>query len=218
MEQSLRLRPEAIHFSMSTLTPTSFEFLLNRLDADPAAAASKYETLRMKIVHLVRWRGCPESHADDLADLTLDRVAQKLAAGEQVDNLNSFAAGVARFVLLEHSRKNKLDAVGDDLPEVAIGPDIDSFDDPEPRLRCLRRCVTNFSDEDKVLVVGYYDTDAGEKMKNARKRLAEQVGLTMNAMKVRACRLRMRLESCINDCVARVTDSAVSDTRKQEVI
>jgi hypothetical protein len=67
-------------------------------------------------------------------------------------------------------------------------------------------------------VLGYYDTDAGEKTKDARKRLAESLGFTLNVLKVRACRLRMRLEACINDCVGRVTDPRRIDTRKQEAV
>jgi DNA-directed RNA polymerase specialized sigma24 family protein len=197
---------------MSSLTATSFQVLLDRLDNDP----SKYEELRVKIAHLLRWRGCAESHADDLADMTLDRVATKLASGERVDNVHAFAAAVARFIWLEHSRKNKADAVGDDLPEVAVEPAID-IDDPDTRMRCLRRCVaTKFSDEDRLLVVNYYDTDADEKAKTARRRLAESFGLTLNALKVRACRLRMRLEKCINNCVAGVTNPAPANTQKQE--
>jgi len=201
---------------MSTLTASSFQILLDRLDADPASAATKYEDLRIKIAHLLRWRGCAESHADELADRTLDRVAIKLASGESVENLNAFTAAVARFIWLEHSRKNKVDAVGDELPELPVEPDID-LDDPEPRMRCLRRCITRFADEDKVLVVGYYDTDAGEISKNARKRLADTFGLTLNALKVRACRLRMRLESCINECVERVTKTHAANTQQREV-
>ena len=61
------------------------------------------------------------------------------------------------------------------------------IDDPDIRMRCLRRCVaTKFSDEDRRLVVTYYDTKADEKAKTARRRLAESFGLTLNALKVRA--------------------------------
>ena len=63
---------------MSTLTTSSFQLLLERLDNDPA----KYEELRVRIGQLVRWRGCPESYADELVDKTFDRVASKIAAGE----------------------------------------------------------------------------------------------------------------------------------------
>ena len=201
---------------MSTLTASSFQTLLERLDNDREIAAEKYEDLRVRIAQLLKWRGCMESHADDLADQTLDRVAAKLAAGERVDNIHAFATAVARFIWLEHSRKHKTDAVGDDLPEVAVEPDIP--DDPDSRLTCLRRCVaTKFSDDEKRLVICYYDTDADEKTKSARKRLAESLGLTMNALKVRACRLRMRLEACINDCVMRVTETPAGGTSRQEV-
>ena len=203
---------------MSTLTSSSFHLLLKRLDADPATAAARYEDLRMKTVHLLRWRGCAESHSDDLADVVLDRVALKVAEGETIENLNAFAAGVARFVWLEHARKYRLDAVGDDLPETPIQPDTGSLDDDDRRTRCLRRCVsTSLSDDDRRLVVGYYDADAGEKAKESRKRLADSFGMTMNALKVRACRLRLKLESCINDCVSSVTKRASTGTSIQEV-
>jgi len=203
---------------MSSLTATSFQTLLGRLDTDPSAAAKKYEALRIKLANLHRWRGCAELHADELADITLDRVAAKLAAGEVVENVAAFASAVARFVSLEHSRKNKLDAVGDDLPETPVEPDLDFLDDPDERMKCMRRCVaTTLTDDDKRIVVGYYDTDADEKIKSARKRLADSFGLTVNALKVRACRLRMRLEQCINDCVAGVTHPASPNTKQQEV-
>ena len=193
------------------LTASSFQLLIDRLGGD----AERYEDLRMRIVHLLRWRGCAESHADELADRTLDRVASKLAAGEQVENINAFAAAVARFIWLEHTRRERADAVGDDLPEVAVEPDLESSEGPDQRMRCLRRCVaTKFSDADKQLIVSYYDTDAGEKAKISRRRLADSLGLTMTALKVRACRLRSRLETCINDCVAGVTQRAAADTHR----
>jgi DNA-directed RNA polymerase specialized sigma24 family protein len=198
---------------MSTLTTASFQLLLDRLDNDP----TRYEELRVRVSQVLRWRGCPESHVDELVDNTFDRVASKLGSGEQVENIGAFAAAVARFIWLEHSRKNKADAVGDDLPETPVEPSLDFLDDEDTRMRCLRRCVaTKFSDEDKRLVVQYYDTDADEKAKNARKRLADSLGMTLNALKVRACRLRMKLERCINDCVAGVTHSAREGTTQRE--
>lgn len=203
---------------MSTLTLSSFQILLARLDADPSIAAAKYEDLRMKISHLLRWRGCAESHAADLADLTLDRVASKLAAGEEVENINGFSAAVARYIWLEHSRRERTDAVGDDLPEIPVEADLSFFDEPDSRMKCLRHCVANkLTEEDRRLVIGYYDTDASEKAKSARKRLAESFGLTLNALKVRACRLRMRLETCINECVAGVTQPDSANTQNHEV-
>ncbi len=205
---------------MSTLTENSFNLLLEALDTDQAKAAEKYETLRYKLRNLLQWRGCTDSDADDLADITLDRVAMKLAEGETVEHIAAYAGSVARFVWLEHNRKKKEDAVGDDLPEVAVQPEIQAFEDRDERMECLRDCMTESipNPADQRLIVGYYDTQTNEKNKHARKRLAESLGMSVNTMKVKACRLRERLERCINDCVARVTKSGVSHTNEQEVM
>jgi len=204
---------------VSTLTANSFQLLLATLHTDEAVAAEKYEMLRYKLTNLLTWRGCSESDADELADRTLDRVAVKIAEGERVENVAAYAGSVARFIWLEYSRKKKEDAVGDDLPEVAVAPDFPVLEDRDVRVECLRDCMAETvpNPTDRKIIIGYYDTEANEKNKHARKRLAESLGMTMNAMKVRACRLRDRLERCINDCVARVTKHDGSRTNAQEV-
>jgi DNA-directed RNA polymerase specialized sigma24 family protein len=205
---------------VSTLTANSFTMLLAALDADETRAAEKYETLRYKLVNLLKWRGCTESDADELADRTLDRVAAKIVEGEKVENVSAYACSVARFIWLEHSRKKREDAVGEDLPEVAVEPDIDVLKDRDPRMECLRDCMAETvpNPSDRKIIVGYYDTDTNEKNKDARKRLAESLDMTLNALKVRACRLRNRLERCINDCTARVTKNTISDTNNEELM
>ncbi len=194
--------------------------LLAALDADEVLAAEKYGTLRYKLVNLLTWKGCSNSDADELADRTLDRVAAKIAEGEKVENISAYAASVARFILLEHNRKKREDAAGDDLPEVAVGPAIEILADRDERMDCLRDCMASTvpSSTDQRIIVGYYDSEANEKNKHARKRLAESLGMSIGALKVKACRLRDKLERCINDCVDRVTKNAKTDTDKQEVM
>lgn len=177
--------------------------LLARLDADETTAAEKYEELRLKLVKFFVWKGCLDASADELADEALDRVAEKLARGVEIQSLNAYACEVARFVWLEFSRKRKEDAAGDDLPEIAVQPEI--ADEPDLRLSCLKSCLAEIasSESDRALIIGYYAADAGDKNKTQRRNLAEKLGLTMNTLKVKACRLRVRLEKCINECVAR---------------
>ena len=205
---------------MTTLTANSFELLLERLDSDEVRAGKKYEELRLKLIKCLSWKGCPESHADALADIALDRVAVKLAQNEQIQNINAYAYEVLRFVWLEHNRRRKEDAAGDDLPETAVPPDIEILNEPDLRLRCLRKCMAEvvFDEKDKILIVGYYDLEAGDKLKNVRRNLAEKLGLTMTTLKVKACRLRERLEKCINECVEKLTVTKINaaDTNKQE--
>lgn len=189
---------------MAELTAESFGLLLVRLDADESVAAGKYEELRLKLVKFFVWqRNCAESEADALADETLDRVSAKLARKIEINNINAYALEVSRFVWLEFSRKKKEDAYGDDLPEIAVAPDFP--EEPNARLLCLKKCLAEISkhDSDRHLIIGYYSAETGEKNKIQRKNLAEKLGLTMNTLKVKACRLRERLERCVNDCAAR---------------
>lgn len=202
---------------MFAITSTSFELLLSRLDKDdPSSAAERYETLRMKLVRTLVWKGCPESEADSLADTVLDRVAAKLESGIEIRSINSYSLEVLRFVHLEYRRRHREEAVGDEeMPVVAVGPE--HPEDPDDRLRCLRKCLGEVvpNDRDRKLITGYYDLDAGDKLKNIRKQLADSLGMTMVNLKVRACRLRDRLERCIGDCADRVyvTKTAGRDTK-----
>ena len=189
---------------MAELTAESFGLLLIRLDADERAAAGKYEELRLKLVKFFVWqRDCAESEADALADETLDRVSSKLVQKVEINNINAYALEVSRFVWLEYLRKKKEDGYGDDLPEIAVAPVIS--EEPDARLLCLKKCLTEITsnESERHLILGYYSVTEGEKNKIQRKNLADKLGLTMNTLKVKACRLRGRLERCINDCAAK---------------
>ena len=195
---------------MANLSPEAFHLLLERLDSDSSKAADRYEMLHLKLTKTITWKGCPEADAEMLADVTLDRIATRIEGGELIENMNAYAYQVLRFVWLEYSRKRIEEAAGDDLPEVAVAPDTSVFDEPSVRLNCLRKCMNEVvpDDADRTLIVGYYDAESGKKNKDQRKDLAAKLGLTMNTLKVKACRLRARLEKCINECVERAVTKA----------
>lgn len=201
-------------------TMSGFDLLLSQLADDPAAAAERYEELRLRVIKILHWKGCPETEADDLADVVIDRIGDKLVQGEMVANVNAYAAAVVRFVWLERLRKRKEDAVGDDMPERAVQPDFVWVDDEDERLACLRRCLAEVApdDRDRRLIIGYYDTESAGSNKSARARLAEALGISAGALKVKACRLRARLEACIADCVRNVTERTRTGTHVREVI
>ncbi len=189
---------------MAELTAEAFGLLLVRLDENESVAAGKYEELRLKLIKFFIWqRRCAESEADALADETLDRVSVKLARNIEINNVNAYALEVSRFVWLEHIRRRKEIGYGDDLPEIAVPPE--TAEESDWRLACLRKCLIEVSqnESERHLIIGYYGAETGEKNKNQRKNLAEKLGLTMNTLKVKACRLRERLERCINDCAAK---------------
>ena len=195
---------------MPSLSPEAFNLLLERLAPDPSKAAERYELLQLKLTKTITWKGCPQTDAEMLADLTLDRIAARIEGGEVIENINAYAYQVLRFVWLEYSRKRIEEPAGDDLPEIAVAPDMSFLDEPSVRLNCLRKCMNEVvpDDADRTLIVGYYDAESGKKNKDQRKDLAAKLGLTMNTMKVKACRLRARLEKCINECVDRAVTKA----------
>lgn len=192
---------------MANLTKKAFDLLLEGLDTDPDKAADKYSELRTKLARCLSQRGYPEARRDDLIDDLLDRVAGKLESGEQIENVAGFAYRSLHFVWLEKLRKNKEEPVPV-IPDVPVMPELP--EDVDHRVGCLRSCMAGMSDADRRLIIGYYDNADAEKLKDRRRSLAEDLGLKLNALKVRACRLRDKLEVCINSCVekrlARVTN------------
>ncbi len=215
----------------------TFQILLKYLDSDEIIASDKYLTLRLKLTKTLIWKGCPEVEADTLADEILDRVAkkidairQKLSQGikeengkeiKQIENINAYSLEVMRFVLLEYFRKNPLSPESEP-PEIPVQPVIEILEEPDLRLRCLRKCIAEKipNEADKHLILGYYTDESDEKNKVIREKLRVKLGLTKSNFKKKACILRQRLEKCINECVAKltVTKPTISDTNKQEVM
>lgn len=178
------------------MTADGLEKLLERLGGD----AEKYEALRLKLCRFFVWRGCTVVRADELADEALDRTAQKLADGVDVIKISAYTLQVARFVWLEFTRKNKELNFGDEMPEQSV--EYDFVKEADERIVCLRKCIVEIAPDEteRMTLIGYYDASAGEKIKDRRRRLAEQLGMKLNALKVKMFRLREKLEICIKDC------------------
>ena len=61
----------------------------------------------------------------------------------------------------------------------------------------LEECLKNLPNADRELIVDYYRGKPLEKAGN-RAALATRLGLTANALSIRACRVRQKLETCIH--------------------
>lgn len=184
-----------------SLTPEAFAGLLASLDSDPESAGEKYERIRGGLVRFFEWRGAPypEEHADD----ALNRVARKLGEGQAVEDPFTYVYGVARLVLVEaFKRRDRERAALAQLPAASAA----ARNDPEPgesaRFECLDRCLEELPDDGKDLLTAYYQGEKRAKIE-ARARLAERLGLAPNALRLRASRLRQRLEACVDACMSR---------------
>jgi len=191
-------RREAGHW---TLSPEALGHFLLLLDADIVKAGQKYERLRLKLIRLFEWRGCV--FADDLADETINRVVRKIEGGVDLADgeVPRYSAAVAHFVFLEHLRevKRRLPAPGDaEMAPWVLG----RHQTTDLRLAILETCLTRLSAQDRDLILRYYSEDRGSRIAN-RRQLAKELGITADHLRIRAYRIRSRLESRIETRVSR---------------
>jgi DNA-directed RNA polymerase specialized sigma24 family protein len=181
------------------LTPKAFTKLLAKLSADPEIAGSEYEELRRRLIKFFEWRGA--FFPEDLADETLNRTARKIDEGEVIEkNVIALALGVAHFVYLETSKHpdNRRTTMEELIPVAA--PPERRGDDEDLREVCLRECLRGLSKENRELIIEYYRGEGRAKIED-RKALAEELGISLNALFSRAKRIRDRLERCVMRCV-----------------
>lgn len=190
-----------------TLTPRSFQGLLSWLDEGTNSDGQKYLEMRRRLVVYFDRKNC--SAPDELADETLNRVARRL---EEEGVIESEAPArycyiVARFVFMEHLRgaqqANALrykiwrESHGTDL--ALSGADNDQ-EIKDKMLNCLEQCRDKLEPLNREVVIRYYIGKGRVKIEN-RRALAEELGITQNALTVRACRIRDKLEDCVRRCV-----------------
>jgi DNA-directed RNA polymerase specialized sigma24 family protein len=180
-----------------TLTQDAFDKLLVAFGGDRESAGQKYLEIRNNLTRFFEWRGCsfPEDHADE----TINRIAKRVAEGEEILNHSGYAMGVARMLLLEINKGRQREQTA--LAEIGGRPDVYvPEDDDESRLDCLRNCLQTLSPDNRELILEYYQGDKGEKIGN-RKKLLERLGVPVNTLRMRALRLRERLQSCTEGCL-----------------
>ena len=192
----------ALSKTVWTLTPEAFERLLLSFDSDREQAGQKYEILRRKLLEFFEARGsrAPDEHADE----TLNRAARKISEGEAVENLNGYCYGIARLLWLEASRRQSKEPVA---LEDNYAPYVESEADEErlekeQRLECFEKCLRKLPDETRRFIVEYYREENGLKIEQ-RKHQAALLKTTLNALRLRASRLRRELGACINSCLSK---------------
>jgi DNA-directed RNA polymerase specialized sigma24 family protein len=193
LPEDLTPRRVSWHFSQR-----AFERFLQALDADRNVAAERYEQIRAKLLRFFEWRGC--SFPDELADETITRVIRKIDEGDSIQDPGSYCYGVARLVLLEalKRREKERDALSRFRPSPAEPED----DETEQRLECLRSCISAIPRDQQAMIGEYYREDSAKRI-DVRKKLAKQLGIGVNALRIRAHRVSDRLEHCVVECMRR---------------
>jgi len=185
------------------LTQDAFDTLLYWLDADRERAGGKYEAIRLRLIKIFTCRGCSE--AEDLADETINRVSARITeiAGSYAGDPALYFYGVSQKVHLEYLRKvRKRQAETEvDLAASALNPATEPADDIEAEYQCLEKCLEHLPSDNRKLVVQYYQQERQAKIEH-RRRLAMELGIAVNALRIRAHRIRLSLQDCVQNCLA----------------
>ncbi len=193
-------------------TQGSFQDFLHWLDQGVDSGGEKYLEMHRRLAAYFDRKNCLT--ADELADETLARVAQKLQEKGEITELSPahYCYVTAKFVFLEYLRHAKHGRAGLDEFSVSRQPGSDSVvapplvrdgsDDQEQLLSCLDGCLNKLSAADSELILEYYQGEKHEKIQR-RRELGIRLGLSANALSIRACRIRTRVEQCVKECCKR---------------
>ena len=186
------------------MTASAFRRLLNWLDESETTSGKSYLDLRRRLVAYFDRKDCPA--AEDLADETLNRVARRLEeeGSIEAETAAKYCYIVARFVFMENLRDRKKHALIEDREfQVAESNPLEKENERatrEKRFDCLDRCSQKLSADNRDLILRYYIGSQQVKIEN-RRSIANKLGISVNALTIRACRIREKLAACIQQCL-----------------
>jgi len=191
------------------ITDEEFKGLLALFSTDWEHAGERYEEIRAALIKYLECRGC--CLPIDCADEALNRMARNIAQGLDIPSKDAlrYCRSIAQNVHYEHLRDIKNKTLGleslSPLEYPSVHPDAISEQEMErikmeQRIECLQKCLSRLPPETSSLILSYYSKDNGEKIRK-HKAMAEQTGISLNYLRVRTHRLRIKLEKCVVSCV-----------------
>ena len=188
------------------IPPESFDEILAWLNPDRDVAGTIYVQLRQDLTKIFTWNRC--SDPDGLTDEVFDRVAKKVhdVRKTYVGDPKLYFYGVARNLIKEIPKKIKTQITLQGT-EPASDPRRPSDQETATmREDCLRSCLQKLSKDKRELIVAYYARDKQAKIDH-REEMAEQMGISVETLRVKAFRIRVTLEQCIGRCLDRMAQN-----------
>ena len=187
------------------LTALALNRLLSWLDDGAESHGETYLEMRRRLSSYFDRRN--RQSADELADDTLNRIGRTLEKDGAIATTPParYCYVVARFVLLEDIRRQRTTVplkepwTADSSTVRRVGAADADSSEQEERLEGLDRCLEELKPDQRELVLEYY-RDTGRQKIERRRDLANRLGITMNALGIRACRIRNTLETCVDSC------------------
>jgi len=191
------------------LASDAFQKLLNWLDAGSDSQGQSYLLMRQRLVTYFDRKNCLAP--DELADETLNRVARRLEEENTIssDTPAHYCYIVARYIFMEHLREKQRNEVRlervlrqSTANDTSASELEDQRSSREKLMSCLDQCTEKLEPPGGDLIIRYYFGERGAKIEN-RRALARELGISTNALSIRACRIRDRLEACVENCLDR---------------
>ena len=177
--------------TLHILQQDEFDRLVRWLDPDPERAGLTYEKIRWRLIAILASRGC--TSPEELADETIDRVARRVIdiQDSYVGDKAIYFLGVMNNVHHEYLKR----------PVIPRPPEPD--DDVEAKEKtylCLDKCLDKLSPNSRRMIERYYAEDKQAKI-DLRKRIAAELGIRLSTLRLRALRIREKLQTCIEQCL-----------------
>jgi DNA-directed RNA polymerase specialized sigma24 family protein len=177
-----------------------FDRLLNWLDADRERAGFLYEQIRWRLVTILAARGC--TLAEELADETIDRVARRVTDIHETYRGDKalYFLGVMNNVHHEYLRRPPPPRLTQTAEDVETREEIHS---------CLDNCLAQLAPYSRQLIERYYAANKQAKI-DLRKVIARELGIKASSLRLRALRIREKLQTCIEQCLHNVSEARPS--------
>lgn len=177
-------------------TPEEFEKFLLWLDSDRDAAGRRLNVIQTRMIKIFASRGCID--AESLADEVSNRVAVRIdsCVTKYSDPLRC-CLGFLDNVHLEYLRDQQK------ILNTRVPPPPRPPEELEKEDKCLQQCLGDLQKPEQDLFVRYFEGQKRARI-NARRKLAEELHLTANALRIQAHRVRKRLRGCMEECLVQV--------------
>ena len=182
---------------LKELGQQDFDRLLSWLDADRERAGYLYEQIRWRLVTILAARGC--TLAEELTDETIDRVARRVTDIHEtyVGEKALYFLGVMNNVHHEYLRRPPPPRL------IQTAEDIEAREEIHP---CLDNCLAQLAPYSRQLIERYYAEDLKAKI-DLRKVIARELGIKASSLRLRALRIREKLQTCIERCLDSVSEA-----------